>query len=110
MAQKDFEEKEITTKVKEVKTDRTSKNNTPYAAIITEKYPNEWFFVWESSYKDDLDQFPEIFKDSKVTIIYKDKEEDKGEHFFNVQQFWLESQEKNKKILKLKQKKSPLKQ
>lgn len=97
-----YEQKEITSKVKDVITGRTSSNGTPYAVVILEAFPDEWFFVWEGDFKDDIENFPETYKGSQLKVLYKDKEDEPGEHFFNVDKLWPTKPEKCRKLLQLK--------
>lgn len=99
---KEYDQLETISTVKDVITGRTSSNGTPYAVVILEEFPDEWFFVWEGDFKDDIENFPETWKGSEVTVLYKDKEDDPGDHFFNVDKIWPTKPEKCEKLLQLK--------
>lgn len=93
---------EIVSKVIEIHDDRVSSNGTPYCAVVLEEYPDEWFFIWEGDFKDDVERFKSKFLNEEVQVFYRDKEDDPDDHFFNVDIIVPESPEVNKEILDIK--------
>jgi len=94
--------KEVVSTVTDVHPDRTSKSGTSYCAFEIEAFSGEWFFLWDGSFKDDVETFPQIYKGEKVQVLYKDKEDEPGEHFFNAEIIVPEKPEKCRKLLDLK--------
>lgn len=97
------EQQETTAKITAIHPDRTSSSSTPYCAIELEGF-SEWFFIWEGDFKDDIENFIEVYRDAEIKVIYTDKESDPDDHFYNIDKFWPTSKEKCQKLLRLKMK------
>jgi len=93
---------ELVSKVIDVHTDRVSSNGTPYCAVVLEEYPDEWFFIWEGDFKDDVERFTSLFEGNEAYVLYSDKEDDPEDHFFNVEVIAPEDEEVCKQILDIK--------
>lgn len=96
------ETQELTSTITQIHPNRTSSSGTPYCAIELEAYPGEWFFIWSGVFKDDIENNQSLYRDEEVHVIYKDKEEEPDEHFFNINQIWPSSRKTCEKLIQRK--------
>lgn len=102
MSNSEHELQETTATITAIHADRTSKNGTPYCSIELSGFDGEWFFLWDGDFKEDVEQHQEIYKNTEVTVLYRDKEDEPDSHFYNVEKLWPVSQEKCQALLQLK--------